>query len=164
MAHSEREGPVADEGERGTPTGIVFRRRRIDTAADWLDEDGVKLYTVSASGKPVCLNDYRPRLQAVKATKPVIWAETAAFAICHDGAGMQYLVLCWWGNGNELMSSVSVRSGTGWVVDPDRYSFCLWDLEILWAERNIFIRTMYSGIADLAAYRRERLAAREVPA
>ena len=88
-----------------------------------------------------------------------IWlalATTPAFAICHDGAGMQYLVLCYWGNDNELFTRVSVNLGGAWVEDPATYAFCLWDMEVMWAERAIFIDTLYSGNPDLAAYRARR--------
>ena len=135
----------------------MFKPRRIDTAADWLDEDGIKLYSVSATGEAVTQAPFLERLRERKASRRVDWSSTPAFAICHAGASADYLVLAWWGNDNELFTSVSVREQNQWVEDPERYSFCLWDLEIFWAERNIFVRTMYSGAPDLAAYRRARL-------
>lgn len=143
----------------------MFRPRKIDSAPDWLDDDGIKLYTVSATGAPVDASGYHPRLAQVKRSRPVDWAQTPAFAIFHDGAGMAYLVLCWWGNDNELFTSVSVRTDEGWVEDPSRFSFCLWDLEILWFERNAFVETLYSGEPDIARYRATRLAqSQEAPA
>lgn len=136
-----------------------YAPRRIDSAADWRDEDGIKIYTVSASGDPVRHADYAERLDEAKRRARVDWDTTPAFAIFHDGAnGLQYLVLAWWGNDNELFNSVSVREGERWVVDPARYSFCVWDLEIFWAERNSFIEHVYTAAPDLAAYRRARLA------
>ena len=48
-----------------------------------------------------------------------------------------------------MFTSVSVRENGRWVEDSNRYSFCVWDLEIFWAERNIFIETMYSGDPDI---------------
>lgn len=134
----------------------MFEPRRIETASDWLDQDGVKLYTVSASGRDVDLSEYLPKLQEIKAQQAVNWPSTPSFAIFHEGTGADYLVLAWWANDNELFTSVSVRVGGQWVKDPSRYSFCLWDLEIFWAERNIFVNTMYSGHPDLQAYRQER--------
>lgn len=133
-----------------------FKPRLIRDAQPALDADGIKLYTVSFDGEPVRETLYRERLQAVKTAHSLNWEQTAAFAIFHQGATAAYLVLCWWGNDNEMLSSVSVLVDEVWVVDPAQYSFCLWDLEILWAERNIYIRTMYSGPAELAAYRQQR--------
>ncbi|MGK7911543.1 MAG: hypothetical protein AB4050_08695 [Synechococcus sp.] len=138
----------------------MFKSRRINTSSDWLDSDGVKLYTVSATGDNVVQPPYLAQLQRVKSDKRIGWQHTASFAIFHDGANAQYLVLAWWGNENELFTSVSVREPWGWAVDSDKYSFCLWDLEILWAERNIYIETMYSGNPDLDADRQRRLNAR----
>ena len=101
--------------------------------------------------------DYLTQLQIIKSQKQLAWKHIPAFAIFHEGANAQYLVLAWWGNDNEMFISVSVREQSSWIVDSDKYSFCLWDLEILWAERNIFIETMYSGKTDLEAYRYQRL-------
>ncbi|MEM9903767.1 MAG: hypothetical protein AAF921_01930 [Cyanobacteria bacterium P01_D01_bin.44] len=135
----------------------MFKPRRIETLPDWLDPDGIKLYTVSATDEAVAQPDYLTQLAIVKAQKQLDWQHIPAFVIFHEGANAQYLVLAWWGNDNELFTSVSVREQSGWVVDSDKYSFCLWDLEILWAERNIYIETMYSGQTDLDAYRYQRL-------
>lgn len=134
----------------------MFKSRRIETSPDWLDQDGVKLYTVSASGEDVPHSEFLPRLQVSKAERPINWSSTPSFAIFHAGASMNYLVLAWWCNDNELFTSVSVQEGDRWAEDPEKYSFCLWDLEIFWAERNIFVNTMYSGEPDLQAYRYQR--------
>ena len=135
----------------------MFKPRRIETSPDWLDPDGIKLYTVSATGEAVMQTDYLTQLQIIKSQKQLDWKRIPAFVIFHEGANAQYLVLAWWGNDNEMFISVSVQEQSGWIVDSDKYSFCLWDLEILWAERNIFIETMYSGKTDLEAYRYQRL-------
>jgi len=135
----------------------MFKPRRIETSSDWLDVDGIKLYTVSATGETVAQSDYLTQLQVVKSQKQLDWPQTPAFAIFHEADSAQYLVLAWWGNDNEMFTSVSVRTQADWMVESGKYSFCLWDLEILWAERNIYIETMYSGKADLTAYRHQRL-------
>ncbi|MFL1407393.1 hypothetical protein ACJO2E_18775 [Marinobacter sp. M1N3S26] len=135
----------------------MFKPRKTESAPDWLDDDGIKLYTISATGQPVDTSPYYPRLAEVKVSKAVDWPETPAFAIFHDGAGMKYLVLCWWGNDNELFTSVSVHTGEEWVEDPSRFSFCLWDLEVIWYERNAFVETLYSGAPDIRQYQASRL-------
>lgn len=136
----------------------MFRPRRIESRDTWADADGVKLYTVSASGAPVDRDVYLRQLVQLKAARAVDWAATPAFAIFHDGSNAQYLVLAWWGNENELFTVVTVRLDAGWTEQPERYSFCLWDLEIFWAERNFFIDHIYCDSPDIGAYRRARIA------
>jgi len=67
-------------------------------------------------------------------------------------------VLAWWGNDNELFTSVSVKTALDWVEDSSRFSFCLWDLEVIWHERNYFIEFIYCSNPDLETYRTKRLA------
>lgn len=134
-----------------------FAPRRIQTAAHWLDPDQIKLYTVSAHGGAVDQDRYHPQLQAMKAARRRDWSATPAFAIYHDGASHRYLVLAWWDNENELFTAVAAETAAGWIEDAARFSFCLWDLEIMWFERNAFVQTLYSGAPDPAAYRACRL-------
>ncbi|WP_223671038.1 hypothetical protein [Kangiella shandongensis] len=134
----------------------MFKPRLIQTDKDWLDADGIKLYTISAANLPVNRSDYLGQLKVLKLKKDFDWARTAAFAIFHDGASAKYLVLVAWGNDNELFTTVSVRKSEHWFEDPEAYSFCLWDMEVMWAERNIYIETMYSGVESLDAYRATR--------
>ncbi len=68
-----------------------------------------------------------------------------------------YLVLAWWGNDNELFVRVAVRESGTWLVGSDRYSFCLWDMEVMWFERQCYIDSMYSGSPNLQRYRAARL-------
>lgn len=93
---------------------------------------------------------------AVKFARKVPWAATPHFIIFHQGESFPYLILAWWGNDNELFTSVSVRAGEGWVEQADKYSFCVYDLEVFWAERNIFIETFYSRTPSLERYQATR--------
>jgi hypothetical protein len=137
----------------------VFVPRHVESRADWCDADGVKLYAISATGTPVDPAAYLPHLAEMKRARAVDWPHTPAFALFHDGATLRYLVLCWWGNENELFTVVSVLTATGWVEDAGRFSFCVWDLEVLWHERNAFIAHVYCPTPNLASYRAARLAA-----
>ncbi|HZP66082.1 MAG TPA: hypothetical protein VFB32_07215 [Rudaea sp.] len=137
-------------------TAGTFQPRTVRTSPHWLDADGAKLYTISADGSAVDHFAFADRLAAVKAARDISWRDTAHFAIFHKGASLLYLVLCWWGNDNELFTSVSVRTGEGWVEQPERYSFCLYDLEIFWDERNTYVATMYCARPDIDEYRRRR--------
>jgi len=135
----------------------VFLPRRVESQPDWCDKDGVKLYSISASGLPVERAAYLSRLAEMKRTRSITWPSTPAFAMFHDGATMRYLVLCWWGNDNELFTAVSVLSAMGWVEDASRFSFCVWDLEVMWHERNAFIEHIYCPTPNLPGYRASRL-------
>ncbi|THF64658.1 hypothetical protein E6C76_11425 [Pseudothauera nasutitermitis] len=136
---------------------MQFLPRRTESYPDWLDTDGIKIYTISAHGDDVDQAPYLSRLAEVKQARNKPWGITPAFAIFHDGASARYLVLAWWGNDNELFTSVSVQTPDGWVEDPERYSFCLWDLEVIWHERNSFVRHCYCPTPDIEAYRQSRL-------
>lgn len=134
----------------------MFQPRRIQSEPTWSDPAGIKIYTISASGRDVDQSAFAVQLAAMKTRVPIDWSEAPAFAIFHEGAGALYLVLVWWGNDNELFIRVAVREPGGWVSDMSRYSFCLWDLEIMWHERQFFIDTIYCAEPDLAAYRLKR--------
>ena len=131
----------------------MFKTRRTEAVSGYRDPDGIKLYFISASGGMVDDRVFAVELARIKQQRKFNWSETAGFAIFHAGATMLYLVVCWWGNGNELFTAVSVREDGHWVEAPSRYSFCIWDLEVMWFERNSFIRHFYSGKADFEAYR-----------
>ena len=73
------------------------------------------------------------------------------FIICHEGRSIGYLVLCVWGNDNELFTDVRVWLNGVWTVSSD-YSFCLYDMEVMWFERNAFIETLYSGETNRELY------------
>jgi hypothetical protein len=134
----------------------MFKPRSIEGQIDWLDETGIKIYTISTSNNLVDQSKYLPRLKEIKASRNIDWINTPAFVIFHDGAGCDYLVLVWWANDNELFTSVSVKTDGKWVEDPSKYSFCLYDLEILWAERNIYIKTIDCETPALKKYQVSR--------
>ncbi|MBK1879557.1 hypothetical protein [Pelagicoccus mobilis] len=136
----------------------MFSSRKTIPLPSTEDPDYLKLYTISATGAPVVPSDYLERLGEIKNAKPIPWAQTPGFAIFHEGASLRYLVVCWWGNDNELFNSVSVFENGSWIEDTSKYSFCLWDLEVIWHERNSYIKHLYSGTQDLNAYREDTFA------
>ena len=111
--------------------------------------DGIKRYTISTDDDEVDTAEFEQRLACLKTQKAVT---KAAFVIFHRGESLRYLVLCHWGNDNELFTSVSVQEEAGWVEDSSRYSFCLYDMQVMWAERNFYIQTIDVEQPDLAAY------------
>lgn len=137
----------------------MFSPRQIQSRVEWSDPDGVKLYTISADGGHVDHSAFLPQLVDMKRRVAVEWSTTPAFAIFHRGSTALYLVLAWWGNANELFTRVAVLEQNKWIEDPNRFSFCLWDLEVMWHERQYFIDSVYCAEPDLASYRLKRLGA-----
>jgi len=66
----------------------------------------------------------------------------AGFVILHQAAAGDYLVLCWWDNENELPTRVFVRADNGWRPAADAESFCVWDLRVMWSEREAYVATV----------------------
>ena len=134
----------------------MYNPRIMEGQSNWLDETGVKIYTVSTTNNPVEQSKYFQRLNKVKSERNIDWLNTPSFVIFHDGASCDYLVLVWWQNDNELFTSVSIKTEGGWVEDPTKYSFCLYDLEIMWTERNIYIQTIDCNLPSLHNYQVSR--------
>jgi hypothetical protein len=66
------------------------------------------------------------------------------FVIYHQGKVMDYVVLAWWDRENELPLRVFVneRNAGAWRDAQGSESVCVWDLEIIWAERNAYVDTI----------------------
>jgi hypothetical protein len=70
----------------------------------------------------------------------------AGFIIEHQGNMVDYLVLAWWDRQNELPLRVFVREpGADWRAARDAESVCVWDLQIIWAERQAYVSTVMAG-------------------
>ena len=76
------------------------------------------------------------------------------FTIAHAGRGADYFVLGWWNAENELPLSVWVRrDGNDWRPARDGESICVWDLEVIWHERQAWVQWMLNEKApDPTAY------------
>jgi hypothetical protein len=76
------------------------------------------------------------------------------FLIAHQGRTAAYVVLGWWDQENELPIKVFVRRGDDpWRPARDAESICVWDLEVLWAEREAYVQAMLRPDgSDPAAY------------
>jgi len=69
----------------------------------------------------------------------------AGFVILHQGATGDYSILCWWDHENELPTRVFVRGEDGWRPAREGESFCVWDLRVIWAEREAYVATVLAG-------------------
>jgi hypothetical protein len=120
----------------------------------------LKLYSVRYGSSPVDWNAFAPGLAMAEATLPrparAEGRPGVGFLIAHQGRTGDYLVLGWWEQENELPLEVFVnRRGPGesWRPARTRESVCVWDLEIIWAERQAYVATMLrNGESDPAAY------------
>jgi hypothetical protein len=72
----------------------------------------------------------------------------AGFAILHQGATGDYFVLCWWDLQNELPMRVYVRGPEGWRPAAGVESICVWDLRVIWWEREAYVATVLAGRPD----------------
>ncbi len=68
------------------------------------------------------------------------------FAVLHQGQGSDYLILCWWDRQNELPTRVFLKTeAEGWRPAAGSESFCVWDLRVIWWEREAYVGTILAG-------------------
>lgn len=82
------------------------------------------------------------------------------FLIEHQGRDVDYLVLGWWDRENELPLRVFVcdpADGDGWRPARGSESVCVWDLQVIWAEREAYVWTVLGS--DPGTRRKEYLQA-----
>lgn len=108
-------------------------------------------YSQAQGGTP----DYAPAYQLVGQWLPHD-AETVdrpgvGFVIEHQGKTLNYLIVGWWDNENELRVKVWVQQQGVWRAARDE-SFCVWDLQVMAFERNAFVDTLLQHTPDIPAY------------
>ena len=139
-----------------------FKPRRIDSLPR-LSVEGweLKQYTVSHAEKEFDEGRFHTgvTLALKELPQPARSAERAGvgFLILHQGHGIDYTVLAWWDRENELPLRVFVcdRPGSGeWRRARDSESVCVWDLQVIWAEREEYVRTIlaYAAPDAVTAY------------
>ena len=69
----------------------------------------------------------------------------AGFVILRQAETGDYFILCWWDNENELPTRVFVRGDDGFRPARGGESFCVWDLRIIWSEREAYVATALAG-------------------
>jgi len=79
------------------------------------------------------------------------------FCRFHQSPEMDYIVIAWWGRENELPIRVFLRerrADSAWRGAEGDESICVWDMQIFWHERNVWVETALSreGEPDLDAY------------
>ena len=110
----------------------------------------LKVYSVVVDGSPPEWGVFEPTVAFVEAAlpSPAVAAGRAGlgFLIAHTGRGMWYTVLCWWDRENELPIRVWVAEQDGgpprWRPARGSESVCVWDLDVIWHERQAWVRTL----------------------
>jgi hypothetical protein len=122
-----------------------------------IDLRGWKLKPYSIRGRDPAAGLFDPHVLAVIDAALPQPARTksrpgVAFVIHHIAAPLDYLIVCWWDNENELLTRILVRDAAAAVHDPatpfrltDRESFCVWDMDIMWHERAAYVRHVLAG-------------------
>lgn len=80
------------------------------------------------------------------------------FAILHRGRTADYVVLGWWDRENEVPIRVFVSDTRGPHAASGGEGMCVWDLRVVWWEREAYVRTMLADRpADVEAYLAARI-------
>lgn len=74
----------------------------------------------------------------------------------HRGKTMDYLVVGWWDNENELRMKIWVTEQGQWR-EALTESFCVWDMQVMAFERDAFVATLLQPAPDIAAYMKQHL-------
>jgi hypothetical protein len=142
-----------------TPTYRPFEPRSI-AALGLLRSHGYRLkaYSVVAGGHPLRRQSFNggqaAALAELPAPVPAPGRSGAGLLIYHQGHFANYVVVAWWDNENELPIRVFVDDGGGWRAARTHESICVWDLEVIWFERNAWVATALSGTAPEVAMER----------
>ena len=108
----------------------------------------LKVYSVRVAGPPLDSSGFHVALgdavDQLPAPDPESGRPGLGFFIAHQGATGDYGVLGWWNHENELAFEIVVRRGSDDPWRPARHgeSICVWDLEIVWEERQAWVETM----------------------
>src|SRR5262249_869185 len=138
-----------------------FAPRRIEfhglrSFGDWR----LKLYSILYGAAPMDWDTFAHGLALAESALPQP-AVTAArpgvgFLIAHRGRSRHYAVLGWGDGENELALRIFVSPDATprkWRPCEASESVCVWDLEVLWAEREAYVATVLSPDGgDVAAY------------
>ncbi len=123
------------------------------------DRWALKLYAISYGDQAMDAQDFHEAVALARWVLPRP-ARTAqrpglGFLIAHRGRDVDYFVINWWDRENELFNRVLMReqrAGADWRAGTAGELACVWDLEILWFERNAYIAHMLDGAPDEEAY------------
>jgi hypothetical protein len=109
----------------------------------------LKVYSIVYGNAPFDSDSFEAGLQVAirELPHPPVTDERPGlgFAILHQGRTGKYLIMSWWDRENELPAKVFIAYPDGWHLAQHGESFCVWDLRVLWWERESYIGTVLSG-------------------
>lgn len=109
----------------------------------------LKVYSIVYGERPFRADPFEQGLAvaAAELPQPSVTAGRpgVGFVIEHQGRTGDYLILSWWDQENELPTRVFVSAPAGWRPATGGESFCVWDLRVVWSEREAYVSTMLSG-------------------
>ncbi len=117
----------------------------------------LKLYSIVYGDNPMAWAELEPGLLLAEEELPEPDASQGrpglGFLIAHQGRTGDYVVLGWWDHENELPLRVWVRRSRedSWRPAQGGESVCVWDLEVIAAERQAWVDTMLSSTGPSAA-------------
>ncbi len=133
--------------QRYQPRSIGFRG--VVEHAGWR----LKSYDVAFSaGTPFCPGFEEGVARALAMLpQPAVTNDSPGLGVLirHAGCGSNYVVAGGWTNQNELLLFVvasAAESPERWEYDPRRFSVCVWDLQIVWHEREAYVRHVLSPV------------------
>ena len=106
----------------------------------------LKTYSIRYASAPLDSDLYEQCLsvEAARLPRPAESERSpgVGVAIFHQGRAVHYLVLGWWHNENEFPLRVFVRGfgDAAWRPAGEHESICVWDFQILWFEREAYVR------------------------
>jgi hypothetical protein len=119
----------------------------------------LKVYSIVHGAEPLDLETFEKGIRLAEERLPAPDVGSGrpglGFVIAHQGRTGDYVVLGWWDRENELPLRILVRQGSNgaWREARDGESICVWDVEVLWAERHYYVTTMLTPRgSDRAAY------------
>ena len=153
ICRDQREAALAN-GNWGTYRPRKIEKKGLIEHGEW----SIKLYSIVQAGTVFDASDMHRGLTLACAELPKPARDSlrlgVAFAVFHQANAGRYIVLCHWDNVNELPTIVLVRSPheLEWRRAQSRESFCVWDLQVMYAERQIYIDTMLTGARSVEQY------------
>lgn len=118
----------------------------------------LKRFSISFDGTPLDWGRFDGGLTLADAALPVPvdapGRPGVGFVIAHHGRVAEYVVLGWWDRENELPLRVFVRTPKEGVWRPAQgtESVCVWDLEVIWAERQAYVDTVLTETPSVEGY------------
>ena len=82
-------------------------------------------------------------------------SDGAAFVVLHRGEAGVWLLMDWWAHGDILCQRLACDTRDGFAAVEDRPLLaCIWELEVIAAERDAFVAHMMRETPDRAAWLR----------